>query len=104
MSRTKAIKQYCLDCSNNSKGVTLCHIVDCPLWPYRCGCNISSIQYRLRIESARRRNPEEYREVLQLLSEYAENRPNLLEFVQIHAVLEKRKGSECNSMRLEVAA
>jgi len=34
----KAIRSKCIDCSGGSyKEVTLCPIVDCPLYPYRYG-------------------------------------------------------------------
>lgn len=105
MSRAKAIKNKCLDCGGSSpKEVTLCHIVDCHLWPYRCGCTVGSKQYQQRMESAKERYPEEYEEMVKLLAEGAENRPNLLEFVQIHAVLEKKADGEYDSMHLEIAA
>jgi hypothetical protein len=34
----KAIRAKCIDCSGGSTSVaTECHILDCPLWPYRLG-------------------------------------------------------------------
>lgn len=34
----KAMRAKCLDCSGGSaKDATECHILDCPLWPYRTG-------------------------------------------------------------------
>ena len=104
MNRAKAIKDKCRECNGSPKEVTLCHTVGCPIWPYRCGCSADSKQYRRRMESARRRYPKDYKEMVRLLAEDVENRPNLLEFVQIHAVLEKKTDGECNSMHLEVAA
>ena len=36
----KAIRQYCLDCSNwSSNEVKLCKIESCPLFPFRLGKN-----------------------------------------------------------------
>jgi len=36
----KAIRQYCLSCSNGSpKEVRFCVIPECPLYPYRLGKN-----------------------------------------------------------------
>jgi len=61
MTKQKAIHSYCLDCSGNShKEVTLCHLFDCPLWEYRCGCHIKSSRYKTRIESAFKRYKEEF--------------------------------------------
>lgn len=34
----KAIRCHCMDCSGGSrKEVATCHVVSCPLWPYRLG-------------------------------------------------------------------
>ena len=42
-SQLKAIKAKCADCSGGEKnGVRDCHIVKCPLWPYRFGCSPKS--------------------------------------------------------------
>lgn len=36
----KVIRKKCLDCCGNQfSEVRLCHITDCPLWPYRMGKN-----------------------------------------------------------------
>ena len=36
--RRNAIRKYCLSCCGDSESETrLCHIEDCPLWPYRHG-------------------------------------------------------------------
>ena len=95
LNKSKAIKQYCLECSGNSpKEVTLCHLVDCPLWQFRFGYSIKDKRYKKRIEAAQRKYPEEYREMLQILKEYTENMPNLPEYVQIRTVLERKKESE----------
>ena len=43
MDGSKAIKAKCADCSGGEKnGVRDCHIVKCPLWPYRFGCSPKS--------------------------------------------------------------
>lgn len=73
MNRTKAIAKYCLECSGDSpKQVTLCHIVDCPLWPYRTGSNIKTKQYKLRMKKAIERYPSEVKEICELSPEIAE--------------------------------
>jgi len=39
-SPVKAIRQNCLECSNQAKGEVLnCAIPDCPLYPFRLGKN-----------------------------------------------------------------
>lgn len=38
LTRQKAIRQKCLDCSNyQPKEVRLCPVLECPLWRYRLG-------------------------------------------------------------------
>ena len=37
MQQMKAIRAFCLGCEDRSKGVALCVIPQCPLWPYRFG-------------------------------------------------------------------
>lgn len=40
VSRLRALRLKCLDCSNDSaQEVRLCTAVDCPSWPYRMGRN-----------------------------------------------------------------
>ena len=48
-SYAKAIKAKCADCSGGEKnGVRDCHIVKCPLWPYRFGCSPNTAQSRYK--------------------------------------------------------
>ena len=95
MNKSQAIKRHCLECAVGSpKEVTLCHIVECPLWQFRFGYSIKDKRYKKRIDAAKKKYPEVYKEMLQLLSEHTKNMPNLPEYVQIHAVLEKENESE----------
>lgn len=104
-NKSQAIKQYCLECSGDSpKEVTLCHIVYCPLWQFRFGYSIKDKRYKKRIEAAKKRYPEEYQEMLQLLLEHAENVPNSAEILQIYAVLENKIAKEDNSSHLGIIA
>lgn len=41
-SYIKAIRQKCLECSENSPAVRDCHIVKCPLWAFRFGKGFDS--------------------------------------------------------------
>jgi hypothetical protein len=53
VTKQRSIYLKCLDCSGGSaRGVTLCSVLDCPLWEYRCGYHISSKRYQERIETA----------------------------------------------------
>jgi hypothetical protein len=64
MTKGKAIQTYCRECSGDSaKEVTLCHIFDCPLWPYRCGCHVSTAGYKKRMSRALENYPEEVKEL-----------------------------------------
>jgi hypothetical protein len=37
LTRGRAIRFYCIDCSGSASEVRKCHLRDCPLWPYRMG-------------------------------------------------------------------
>ena len=47
-SQLKAIREKCIDCSGTSNEVRDCHLVKCPLWPYRFGCSPSTAQSRYK--------------------------------------------------------
>ena len=69
MNKARAIKLNCLDCSGDSpKEVTLCHIVECPLWPFRFGYSTKDKRYKKRMESAKRNYPKEYQEISELIT------------------------------------
>jgi len=81
MNRRKSMKNKCLKRSGNRiKEVTLCHLPDCPLWP------------------------KDYHEVLNLITEYAQNVPFLLQYVQIDAVQQKRESHEGKTIQTEIRA
>jgi len=69
MNKSQAIRAKCLDCSGSPKEVTLCHVVDCPLWPFRFGYSVKDKRYKERMETANRNHPEEYKEMFKLISE-----------------------------------
>jgi hypothetical protein len=51
MTKQKAIYLKCIDCSGGDrKDVLFCSLSECSLWEYRCGCHISSVKYRAKIE------------------------------------------------------
>lgn len=59
MTKSKAIKQFCIECSGDSLlTATLCCSFDCPLWTWRLGVAIKTKEYRLRLESAIHNHPE----------------------------------------------
>ena len=67
MTKQRAISVFCKDCAGgSSKEVTLCHIFDCPLWPWRTGLHISSKAYAERITSGLNKNPEEVAELVKM--------------------------------------
>jgi len=43
LSPLKAIRKFCVDCSNSSYEVKLCPANDCPLWPLRSGKGIKGV-------------------------------------------------------------
>ncbi len=70
MNKSQAIKANCLDCSGGSpKEVTLCHIVYCPLYPFRFGYSIRDKRYKKRMEAAERNYAEDCKEMFKLISD-----------------------------------
>jgi len=69
LNKSQAIKAQCLDCAGSPKEVTLCHIVNCPLYPFRFGYSIRDKRFKKRMEAAKRNYPEEYKEMLKLISD-----------------------------------
>jgi hypothetical protein len=70
MKKREAIRLHCLEYSGGSpKEVTLCQIVDCPLWEYRFGYSIKSKQFMVRMEKAKRNYPNEYQAMLDYVSD-----------------------------------
>ena len=63
MTRAKAIKLFCIDCMGGSPyEVTLCGLMDCPLWEHRLGCGMRSDAYRKRVKGAWERGGERVNE------------------------------------------
>jgi hypothetical protein len=61
LDRSRAIWKYCMDCAGeSSKEVTLCNLVDCPLWPWRFGCKMGSPVFMARMERQRGVTPDEF--------------------------------------------
>jgi hypothetical protein len=70
MNRTKAIKVHCLECAGDSaKEVTLCAITDCPLWQFRTGSLPRSTVYKKRMAKAKKRWPNDYKEMEVLMKQ-----------------------------------
>ena len=105
MSRAKAIRKKCLKwCAYSQKEVTLCHLVDCPLWPYRFGYSFKDKRYEQRMKKAKKNYFADYQEMQKALSEYCKDMPNLPEYVQIDAVLKKKSAEQCDSSPLGINA
>jgi len=65
MTKAKAIRQYCFECAGEmSLEVTLCSVVDCPLWPYRTGHGLDSAAYRQRLALAIKNHAPEMQSLL----------------------------------------
>ena len=63
----KRIALKCLDCCGGSaKEVTLCHSFSCPLWAVRFGYPMRNKRYKERMEKARERFTEEFKELAEL--------------------------------------
>lgn len=98
MNKSQAIKLKCLDCNSCKKDITLCHLVDCPLWSFRFGYSMKDKRYKRRMKAAKKNYPEEYQEMSKLIAEYNENMPNSSENEQIDTVLEENAASESQCM------
>ncbi len=77
-------------CGNGPKEVTLCQIVDCPLWQFRCGYSMLTKNYSERMTKASKNYPNEYKEMVKERAEYEKECPNSAENEQIDALLEKK--------------
>ena len=65
MNKTRAIKKNCLDCYGGSPlDVTLCVIIDCPLWEHRLGCSPRSREYQERVTKAIKAHPRIVEEIV----------------------------------------
>jgi len=54
MSKRTAIKAYCRECAGGTyPEVILCHLTDCPLWPYRTGYSAASTAKSMKIALAK---------------------------------------------------
>ena len=70
MNKSQAIRAKCLDCGGGSpKEVTLCQIVDCPLWQFRFGYSNKDKRYKKRMGAAKRNYAEDCKEMLKLISD-----------------------------------
>jgi hypothetical protein len=88
MNKSDAVRKKCLECAGGSpKEVTLCHIVDCPLWPYRFGYSMNDKRFWKRMASAKKRSPKQYHEMILSLYEYVKDRPNLAKNEHIRSIL-----------------
>ncbi len=69
-SRVKAIRENCMECSgDNSANVTLCPLVNCPLWGYRFGNTPTYKAFAERMELAAKTKPEEFNDAYSYLEE-----------------------------------
>ena len=88
MSKSKDIREKCLDCAGGSpKEVTLCHVIACTLWPHRFGCSYKSKRFKERTVSAMQRYPGEYAGIVEALQDHIKTHPNSPEYVAIHDIL-----------------
>jgi len=65
MTKRTAIKAYCRECAGGSyPEVILCHLTDCPLWPYRTGYSAAVTAKSMKMALAK--NPEAAKEIIGL--------------------------------------
>lgn len=86
MTRSQKIKKKCLQyCSYTQKELSLCHIVDCPLWTNRFGYSMKDKRFWKRMETARKNYPKDFAELLELIPDYLKILPNTPETALICA-------------------
>jgi hypothetical protein len=69
-TKKAAIKDYCLECSGGTTSeVTLCSLVDCPLWGYRFGNTPAAKAFIVRMETAKSSKPDEFKDAYDHLGE-----------------------------------
>lgn len=74
MGRARAVRENCLYCSGGTaKEVTLCHMVDCPLWEYRFGGNFKSNTFKNRMRKAKERYAKDWEEMIKALETYVKH-------------------------------
>jgi hypothetical protein len=70
LSRPRAVKEYCVECSGGTpQEVTICGLVDCPLWGFRFGGSPDSPSFKRRMSDAKERKPEEFKDAYAHLKE-----------------------------------
>jgi hypothetical protein len=68
-ARLRAIKAYCRECAGGSYlEVLFCHLLDCPLYPYRTG--YSEKENETSLAAALKKHPDVAKELLPLLAEW----------------------------------
>lgn len=69
-TRARAIKEHCLECSGGTTPeVTLCGLVDCPLWGYRFGTSPAAGSFKVRMDTAKSSKPDEFKDAYAHLGE-----------------------------------
>jgi hypothetical protein len=69
MTKSKAIRQFCLDCAGSAKDVVFCaapgakEIPLCPLWEYRLGSDLKSKSAQDTLAANIKRYPKDFAEL-----------------------------------------
>ena len=66
LTRSEAIRKHCLQCAGDSAlEVTLCTVLDCPLWRYRVGKEPENKKYKERfLRALNKDRVKDYTEIL----------------------------------------
>jgi len=70
LTKAEAIKAKCQECETGPKGVTLCHLIDCPLWEFRFGNSMSSKYFWERMKKAQKTYEKDFRNMIKVLKDY----------------------------------
>ncbi len=91
MNKAYAIRRKCLDCGGSPKEVSICNIVACPIWLFRFGFSSNDQRFMLRMATAQRNYPLEFREMQNALTEHLKILANSSKKAQIANLLKKIK-------------
>lgn len=95
LSRARAIKLNCLECAGGSpREVTLCHLIDCPLWPFRFGYSVKDRRFEVRMLSAQKRYPDEFAEIREAIRQCPKNMPKSPKIEQMDALSENNAAED----------
>jgi len=101
MNKSEVIRMKCLDCNGSAKEVTLCPVIDCPLWPYRFGYSFRDKRYAKRIMLAKQNYPDGFKYLIYRVQQFIINPQDFPENTKIRIFFLKNITSLMPNITLE---